>query len=120
MANKETEGRFNIAVDAMLPQITEEVAAELRKRALESISWEVKEAVQAEVRTYLTDSVLPQVRKELAQHEAEIRAAMVAAVRASGLLVAEKLQEAATKKMASYEGDKVLKDVFDKLFGRGY
>lgn len=114
------EPKFAIAIESMLPQITEQVAAELKKRALDVLSYEVGAAVRTEVERYIKENIVPSVRAELAAHETEIRASFVEGIRQACLLASTKIVASATKKMADYEGDKVISDVVRALFGQRY
>lgn len=105
---------------AMLPKITADVAEQLRTKAVERLQYTVANAIEAEVKLYIAETILPQVRKGLTEHEVEIRAAIVAAIHGASMSLAARITEAATKKMSSYEGDKVLSDIVQKLFGRGH
>jgi FKBP-type peptidyl-prolyl cis-trans isomerase (trigger factor) len=108
------------ALESMLPRITEEVAAELRKRTLEKLEWQVSEQVQSEIKTYISERILPNVQSELAAHEAEIKAIFVESIRQCFALAAAQMVDTAKKKIAGYDGDKMLQDIVAKMLGRGY
>jgi hypothetical protein len=114
------EDGLELDIKAMLPRITEQVAAELRTKAVERFQWQVSSAVEEQVKLYITERIVPEVQKELAAHESEMRAAMVAAVRGACVALTEHVTEAAIKKMASYDGDKAIREIMTSLFGRGY
>lgn len=109
---------MSIKIESMLPQITEQVAAEIRKRALDNLSYEVTSAVQNEVRRYLVENIVPGVTAELQKHDAEIRAAFVEAVRQCAQLATDAVVKKAAEKMAGYDGDKMLKEIFGAIFPR--
>lgn len=115
-----SEPELGLDIKAMLPRITEQVAAELRQKAVERFQWQVLSAVEEQVKLYITERIVPEVQRELAEHEAEIRASMVAAIRGACVALTEHVTESATKKIAGYDGDKAIKAIVDQLFGRGY
>jgi len=113
-----SESNMTLSIESMLPQITEQVAAEIRKKALDSLSYEVQSAVTEEVRRYMVENIVPQVTAELKKHEVEIRAAFVESVRQCATLATDAVVKKAAEKMAGYAGDKMLKEIFGTLFPR--
>ena len=113
-----SENNLNISVESMIPQITEQVAAELRKKAIESFGYEVQQAVTTEVRRYITENIVPTLTAELKEKEPEIRAAFVAGIVGTAHAVAEHARSRAVEKLAGYEGDKLIRSIFDSLFSR--
>ena len=116
MSNK-NEDNLTISIEAMLPEITKTVAAELRVRALNSLQYDVQSAVSAEVKTYIAENIVPAVRKELAKHDAELRAVFVDAVRGAMELTAKAVLTATAKRLASYEGDKIVQTILRDIVG---
>lgn len=106
-------------IQSLIPRLTEEVAAKIRDNALQNLQWDVARKVQEEVGKYIEDVIIPAVRAELADHEAEIKASVLAAIRATFDAVGAALVASATKKLASYEGDKLLTQMLGPLL-RGY
>jgi hypothetical protein len=109
---------LSISLENMLPQITEEVAAKLRERALASLTYQVEDAIKVKVRGYIEENILPTVQKELEAHDSEIRAAFVAAVVAASQAVAAKVKEAAEEKLTSWGGEKLVGELMSKIFSR--
>lgn len=106
-------------VKALIPQMTQQVADAIREEAMKNIKWSTAQAITAEVTKYIAEIVLPLVRADLEAASDDIRAAIVAAAKGVAVMLAEQLVVSATKKIASYEGDKLLTSVFGPLF-RGY
>ncbi|HEU4727633.1 MAG TPA: hypothetical protein VFT22_07085 [Kofleriaceae bacterium] len=106
-------------VKALIPRLSQEVAERIRDEALGNIRYSTSQAITEEVKKYIAENVMPQVRKDLEASSDEIRAAVIAASKGVAELLCAALVESATKKLASYEGDKLLKEVFGPLF-RGY
>lgn len=99
------------AFNEMIPQITEQVAAQLRDRALARFEHQVAEAVAKEVERYISENIVPAVAKELQAKDAEIRAALVSGVCAAVDVLGRQIQESVTKRVAGYDGDKLVADV---------
>jgi hypothetical protein len=121
MANENengTQGGFDVA--GLIPQITEEVTAALRDRAIQNFSYSVTNAVGEQVSKYIQENVVPLVAVELKSRDAEVRAAVAAAFIASVDALAENLKATAIKKMAGYDGDKLVSEFVRAVFGRGY
>lgn len=106
-------------IKALMPQLTEQVAAQIRQRALSNLEHVVASAVTEEVKTYVADVIAPTVRAELVKHDADIRASVVAAVKLIGENVAAELVKQVTEKLSGYQGDHIIKEVFGPIF-RGY
>jgi hypothetical protein len=113
----ETKKAFGIDVEKMMPQITEEVAAKLKQRAVDSLVYEVNHAVAKAVSSYIDENIVPSVKEELKAHDAEIRAAIVAGVVGASKALAARIAEDATKKLASYEGDQMVRKMVTSIFG---
>lgn len=107
------------SIKEMIPQMTAEVAEKIRERALSNIEYSVAQAVQEEAKKHVAEVVIPAVREQLVQHEAEIKAAVLAAIKGIAEQIAKTLVQKATAKLAGYEGDKLIKDMFGPMF-RGY
>lgn len=107
------------SIQALIPRLTDEVAAEIRKQCLAGMSYTVSKQVQEVVGEHIKDVILPAVREELAAHEAEIKASVIAAIKQTFEAAGAALVEHATKKLASYEGDKLLAQMMGPLL-RGY
>jgi len=107
------------SIQALIPTITDEVAGEIRKQCLAGMSYTISKQVQEVVGEHIRDVILPAVRDELAAHEAEIKASVIAAVKQVFVAAGASLVDHATKKLASYEGDKLLTQMMGPLL-RGY
>lgn len=107
-------------IKEMMPQLTEQVATEVRRRALEQLEHYTASVIVDEVKKYVADALLPQIQKELKGREVELRAAFLAAIQLTFETAAAKVTESATKKLASYEGDKLVQDVVKAIFGFRY
>lgn len=106
-------------IQSLIPQLTEEVAAKIRERCLSNLEYKVSEQVQAAVNEHIATIIIPAVKADLAAHEEDLKAAVIAAVKQVGVTIGAALVEHATKKLASYEGDKLLTQMLGPLF-RGY
>lgn len=104
---------------ALVPSMTEEIAKKIKERALGNLEHSVAQSVSTEVQRYVGEVVMPAVRADLAAHEAEIKAAVLAAIKATWAKIGEAMVEHTAKKLASYEGDKLLQQMFGPLL-RGY
>lgn len=104
---------------ALVPSMTEEIAKKIKDRALGNLEHSVAQSVSTEVQRYVGEVVMPAVRLELEAHETEIKAAVLAAVKATWAKIGEAMVEYTTKKLASYDGDKLLQQMFGPLL-RGY
>lgn len=109
------------AIEAMLPSITEQVAAQLRERALRNLEHQVTQAVGEEVKRYLTENIIPSVTAELKAADPEIRAAIVAGIKAASVQLAAQIEKRITDKITGYEGDKVVAAILRQVSpGPGY
>lgn len=120
MTESATKPGFTIAIEAMIPQITADVAAQLRERALAGLTHEVTQAVNAEVKRYVAEHIVPEVAAELHAHKAELIAAVVAGVKASALALSDALARHATEKLGGYEGAKVVGRIMAELAPKPY
>ena len=109
------DGKLSFDINSMIPQLTEEIALQLRTKALESFSWEVRSAVQAEIKRYITENIVPAVGKELEKHHEEIRATFCAAVIDGSKAVAEKLNATIKEKMSGYDGAQMVQDFYKTI-----
>lgn len=107
------------SVVAMIPQMAAEIGAKMKEQAFRNIEYTTSQAIADEVKKYIVDEVMPTVRSELAAQHEEIKAAVLVAARGIAAKLAESMIEKFTAKLASYEGDKLIKDVFGPFF-RGY
>jgi hypothetical protein len=106
------------SIEAMIPRMTEQVAQELRKRALDSLTSSVTYQINDEVKKYITEVILPETRKELVKHEAEFKAAALASVKGVLTEVAEQIFTKAKARLSGYDGDRVIDEVMRSVFGR--
>lgn len=106
-------------IQSMIPRLTDEVAAEIRNKCIANMTYDISKQVTAEVGKHIEEVILPAVRLELQEHEAEIKASVVAAVKATFAAVGEKLVKHTVEKLAGYEGDKLLTQMLGPLL-RGY
>lgn len=106
-------------VKAMIPQMTAEIAAQIKAQALRQIEHTASVAIAEEVKRYITDSIIPTVQADLALQQDAIRAAIVASCKGIAEGLAAALVERMTAKLSGYEGDKLITQVFGPLF-RGY
>jgi O-succinylbenzoate synthase len=107
------------SVVAMIPQMAAEIGAKLQEQTLRNIEYTTAQAIADEVKKYIVDEVMPTVRAELAAQHDEIKAAVLVAARGIAAALATSMVEKFTAKLASYEGEKLVKDVFGPFF-RGY
>ena len=120
MDSEKSKSRFGIDIEELIPRVTEEVAAKMRENAMTALSYQVQHAVSTAISKYIEDNIIPSVRQELAAHEAEIRAAFVAGIKGACVALAERIEKDAAEKMASYNGNDLLKSVVNSLWGSGY
>lgn len=106
-------------IQSLIPRLTEEVAAKIRDQALSNMQYSVAKQVEAEVAKYVAEIIIPAVRADLVAHEEEIKASVVAAIKALFDAIGAALVEHTVKKLASYEGDKLLTQMLGPLL-RGY
>lgn len=109
---------LKIDLSETLPRLTEEIAAQLRKKAVDSFSYEVQNAIQQEIRRYITQSIVPTITKDLEREHEKIRAAFVLAVKDGCEAVAATMVESTKKRLAGYEGDTLVRDFFNKIFDK--
>ena len=110
--------QFQLDVAAMLPRITQQVAEELRKRALDTFSYTATEIMKREITNYLQKEIVPTLVVELKAKEAEIRAGMITALVESMVLLNERVIDHARKRLTSYEGDSLIRQLPTTLFGQ--
>lgn len=106
-------------IKALMPQMTEQVAAQIRERALANLEHVVASAVTEEVKKYIANVIVPSVQAELAAHEGTIKAGVLAAVKVVAERCGTALVEQMTEKLTGYQGDKLVRDIFGPLM-RGY
>jgi len=113
----ETKAQIPVTLDlaAMLPEVTRSVAAQMRERVSQQIGYSLQTAVHGEVERYLKEHVVPDVQKTLVENHAELVATMVAAVKLSAMKSAEAMVAMTEKKIAGYEGEKFLRDLFKTI-----
>lgn len=116
----EQESKMVIAIDAMLPAITEQVAAQLRQRAFDALTYRVNEAVAAEVQRYITENIVPAVTAELEAHRAELIAAVIAGVQASMVALSTATVKHVTDRLTGYDGSKVVGKILGELAPKAY
>lgn len=107
----------NLDIAAMIPRITEEVAATIRQKTLDSFNYSVGQAVQQEVTRFIRDRIIPEVSKELEDSGPQIRAAFVAGVQGACALVAQSIVDSTKKRLAGYEGDQLVTTTMRILLG---
>lgn len=105
-------------IAAMLPQMTEAVADEMRKKALSNIEHWMASAISQEVQRYVKEVVTPQVRADLEAHAAEFRAAILAAVKGTLELVTGRILAVATERLAGWQGGSLIDEYMRSVFGR--
>lgn len=106
-------------VKAMIPQITREIADNIKAQVSSNLERYVSTAIHEAVTAHLKDSIMPAVRAELVEQEVAIKAAVVAATKGVAEMLAAALIEQMKKRITGYDGDKLVRDVFSPLF-RGY
>lgn len=106
-------------VKAMIPRLTDEIAASIKAQAARNLEHTVASAIQTAVAEHLKDVIIPAVKAELVAQEMVLRASVVAAASGVGELMAAALLDTAKKKLSGYEGEKLLEKVFGPLL-RGY
>lgn len=116
----EDTGKLSVDLSGMIPQLTEEIALQLRTKALESFSWEVRSAVQAEIKKYITENIVPTIGKELEAQHVTIRATFLAAILEGVNTVAEKLAATIKSQVAGYDGDTMVTDFIKTILGKRY
>lgn len=103
------------AVGAMLPKITDDIAAELSKRALQSLEYTVAQEVQSTIKKYIEERILPSVVEELKTHDAEIRAAILGGVLGGVKSLGESITKRLTEHVGGYQGEKLVREVLQIL-----
>lgn len=103
-------------VKAMLPQITMEVVAAIKEQALRNLQYTTATAIQEAVTEYVKTEVLPAVKDELRANDAVMKAAILASTKGVAELLCESIVDSARKKLAAYDGDKLVASVFGPLF----
>lgn len=106
-------------IGAMIPRITEDVMAAMREKAIQSFSYQVQQAVGAEVQKFIAEQIVPDIAAELKARSPELRAAVVAGIFGAMDALAEKVKKSAVDKISGYDGDKVIKDFISTIY-RGY
>lgn len=106
-------------VKAMIPQITREIVESIKAQATSNLERSVAGAIHEGVTEHLKETIMPALKAELVEQEALIKASVLAATVGVAELLAKTLVEQMTKRLTSYEGDKLVRDVFGPLF-RGY
>lgn len=109
---------FGVDVAAMIPRLTQEIAAEMKAKALQSLQYEIQSAVTDTCREYIKERIAPEVAKELEGVHVEIRAAFLAAVTEASKAVAEKLVTSTRERLASYEGAEIVRTILRDLVQR--
>lgn len=112
--------QVGIDFTAMIPQLTQEVSAELRRRAVESLQYEASAAVSAAVKEFIATNIVPAIQAELTASSAELRATFLAAVKQSVTLSAAQLVEHTQKRLGAYDGEKVVRETLRAIFGSPY
>lgn len=107
------------SVTAMIPAMAAEIAAKIKEQAFQQLQYTTGRAIADEVTKYVSENVLPLVRDELAAQNDQIKAAILAASRGIADKLVETMVDQFAKKLASYEGEKLITSVFGPLF-RGY
>lgn len=106
-------------VTAMIPAMAAEIGQKIKEQTFRNIEYTTSKAIADEVQAYIAEAVMPMVKAELATQNDEIKAAIVAAARGVAEKLADALVESFTKKLAGYEGEKLITTVFGPFF-RGY
>lgn len=112
------ENKLNIDLSAMIPRVTEEVAAKLRESAFDNLKYQVTQACALEIKKYIEENIVPSVRAEMVKHEAEMKAAIIGGILASMSDLTARIHADAVKKIAGYDGEKLVADIVGKLFSR--
>lgn len=107
-------------LSTMLPGLTEQVAAELRRKAVAAFEYEAVQAVGATARKYIEDVIVPEAQAQLAAAKPELLALFVEAIRQTMAKTAEQILEMTTKRLAGYDGEKLVREVLTAIVGRGY
>lgn len=107
------------SVTAMIPAMAAEIAAKIKEQTFRQMEYTTGKAIGDAVTKYITDEVLPLVHAELAAQSDEIKAAILVASRGIADKLVETMVDQFAKKLASYEGEKLVAAVFGPLF-RGY
>jgi len=107
------------SVTAMIPQMAAEIGAKIKEQTLRNIEYTTAKAIAEEVQAYVAEHVMPLVKSELAAQTDEIKAAILVGARGVASALATSMIESFTKKLAGYEGDKLITAVFGPFF-RGY
>jgi hypothetical protein len=117
-ATNETKAPGNIDISSLIPQITADVTAAIRERAINGFTYAVQQQVGEQVSAYIKEQIVPLIADELKANHAELRAAIVKGVYASVEALAEKLRTAAVAKITGYDGDKLIKEFIGQVFPR--
>lgn len=107
------------SVTAMIPAMAEEIAGKIKEQAFRQLEYTTGRAITDEVTKHVAENVLPLVREELAAQNDQIKAAILAASRGIAEQLVAAMVDQFAKKLASYEGEKLVAAVFGPLF-RGY
>lgn len=107
------------SVTAMIPAMASEIAGKLKEQTLRQMEYTTSKAIADAVTAHITEHVMPLVHEELKVHADEIKAAVLTAARGIAAALAQAMIDQVGKKLAGYEGDKLITAVFGPLF-RGY
>jgi dGTP triphosphohydrolase len=104
------------SVKAMIPQITREIADNIKAQVSSNLERSVSGAIHEAVTAHLKEVIMPAVKAELVEQEAAIKAAVLAASKGVAEMLATTLVAHMEKRLTGYEGDKLVRDVFGPLF----
>lgn len=104
------------SVTAMIPAMAAEIATKIKEQTLRQMEHTTSLAIADAVKAYVTENVLPLVHKELAAQTDEIKAAVLAAARGIAEQLTRAMVDQVARKLASYEGEKLMTAVFGPLF----
>ena len=109
-----------IDADEMVKNLIPQIEEQITKRALDSLGYAVQERIKEAVLKHVDEVVMPLVKEQLAADTAEHAALLVAAMNRVTAELAQRVEEIAIKKLASYDGNKLVGELMTKMFGRGY
>lgn len=108
-------GALQFDLQQILPEISDAVSAAIRKRAEESISYTVQEAIRKAVAEYVEAHIIPEVQQMLADRHGEMLAQIGAGVVAATNAVAESLKQRVAQRLAGHEGDKMIRNLLHAM-----
>jgi len=111
---------MSVDTEELVAELLPDLKARLKERMLSAYSYEIDDAVKTEVRRYIAEDVMPEVREALQEQHAEIVASFVTAIVGVHAEMGAAMVKGAKEKLTSYSGDKLVAKLMREVFGSGY